>query len=1161
MLGTGLVVGLAIAALVITLVYINPNDYKESIANTITEETGRDIRFDGDIKLTYYPWLGLDVAGITVGNAKGFGDKPFLQTKTVNARVKLLPLLRKEVEMDTFVLHGATINLAKNEQGITNWDDLVKPQEGEEKSGGPSPLAALVLGGIDIKDANVVWDDKQQGVQYKVSKANISTGELKFGEPINLAADLNLSASKPALSSSVKFKGTVAYEDSGDVLLLKPMMLEANVKGKAIPAGEALVKLSSEISVDLNKETAQISALDLNAFDTQLKGKVDASAILSGKPEVAGEFDIKGKNLAQLLKIFEIEPLASQIAKMSDKSFDINTVFNADTNRNDVDLSKLDIALLGNNISAEVYGRNLGSDSPAAKGKIKATGADLPALIKIASQFMGQSMGNNKESISSLSKQLNSAPKPFDISSDFDVDMKAGLVNVPALSINALGLTTSANISGKKIKSDLPEINGAIKAKGNDLPLLVSIAAQLKGLDSKEVKSLKKQLSSVSKNFSIDTTFNTDSAAKAVTIPNLAINALGMTASGNLKASKLSANIPALSGRLKAKGPNLPLLMKIAASLQGGDTQLSNNLAKIKSKAFDINTQFDTDIAAGKIDLPTLKANAFGFSVSGKLKGNNIQSNNGSLSGNISVNSTSPKSLLSAIGQADVAQVVKSININTGINGNASNFSLKPFSLEGVFSGRNIPGSPVKLSIKADSQVNLDKEVFNLSGLQIKGLGLDVNGNIKATKFKTAPALSGDIAVAPFDLRQFMKSLNKPIPETSDPKVLKKFGIATSFSGTPSSITLKGLKAELDETKLQGDINVKRISPLDIEFGLGVDKLNADRYLPPKSDAKPVTPEAVAVGAATGLPVDTLRAIKVKGDFVMGQLTISNAKLSDMELSIRADKGNIKLAPAKAKLYQGTYNGDIHLDATGKLPKLTMNTKLSGVDVEPLLNDVVGSANAKGIANINLAVSSSGADINTLRNKLAGKGDILFEKGTLIGVDVKSVLHQVEIMIETKNFGTPDTGEKTEFDKLTATLDIHNGIIDNHDLLMLGSGFNVTGKGMLLNLRDETWKYVLVAKADATRVKQGEKTFNIGGHDVPIKCKGKIADKSCKPDLEAIAGTILKKAVVDKLFEGIGVKKESSAPAESTGSETTTTQEPTKNIQEKVIKDIFDKIF
>jgi uncharacterized protein involved in outer membrane biogenesis len=1155
--GTGLIFALAIAAVVITLVYINPNDYKGAITDKLKDETGRDIRIDGDINLSYYPWLGLDVEGITVSNAKGFGEKPFLQTKTVKARVKLLPLLRKQLEMDTFILHGATVNLARNDKGISNWDDLIKPKDESKESSDALPLAALVLGGIDIKDANVYWNDKQQGLEYKVTNADISTGELKFGEPINLSATLNASASKPALSSEIEFKGTVAYEKSGDVLLLNPMSLQADVKGKEIPGGQALVKLTSEIRIDLDEETAQINSLDLTAFDTQLKGQVNASNILSGKPEVVGDLDIKGKDLAQLLKIAEIEPLASQIAKMSDKTFDIQTSFNADTGRSDIDISKLDVALLGNKINAEIYARNLASETPAAKGKIKANGADFPALIKIASQFTSGSLD-----LKSLSAELASAQKPFDIQSDFDVDLKSGLVDIPALSVNALGMTATGKLNGKQINSKAPVIKGELKTSGDDLPLLISILAQLKGVSKKDIAALSKQLSTASKSFAIDTTFDSDSKSNAVAIPSLSIKALGMAASGNLKAKKLDSDTPAFSGALKASGPNLPLLLQIAASMQEGDNQLANNLAKLKQKEFDIDTKFDADIASGTIDLPSLNVNAFGFKVNGNLKGNNIHKSNGSMTGKVTVNSQDPKPLLTALGQADVAQVLKSIDINTGINGNTNNLQLKPFSMEGVFSGRNIPNSPAKLIVNADSEINLEKEIFNLSGMQVKGLGLDVKGSIKASQFKTAPAISGQIAVAPFDLRKFMKSLNKEVPKTADANVLKHVAVSTSFSGTTTSLALNDLKAELDETKLQGDINLKRISPLDIEFGLGVDKLNADRYLPPQTKTKAVTPEAAAVGAATGLPVETLQAIKVKGDFVMGSLVISNAKLSDMELSIRADKGDIKLTPAKAKLYQGTYNGDIHLDATGSLPKLTMNTKLTGVEAEPLLIDVVGTASAKGTANISLALNSSGADINTLRNTLAGSGDILIEKGTLYGVDVRSVLHQVEIMIENKQFGTPDPGEKTEFDKLTATLDIHNGVIDNHDLLMVGSGYSVTGKGMLLNLNDETWKYILTAKADPTRVKQGEKTYNIGGHEVPIKCKGKIIDKNCKPQLDEIAKVIVKKAVVDKLFEEIGVKKKESAPVpDNSGEQQVTPDEPVKNIEEKVIKDIFDKIF
>ena len=73
-------------------------------------------------------------------------------------------------------------------------------------------------------------------------------------------------ASKPALSSAIQFKGTVAYADGGDVLTLKPMLLEAKSKERKYPVGQAVIKLSSEINVDVNKETAQIKDLDLQCI-------------------------------------------------------------------------------------------------------------------------------------------------------------------------------------------------------------------------------------------------------------------------------------------------------------------------------------------------------------------------------------------------------------------------------------------------------------------------------------------------------------------------------------------------------------------------------------------------------------------------------------------------------------------------------------------------------------------------------------------------------------------------------------------------------------------------------------------------------------------------------------------------------------------------------
>ncbi len=1163
--GIGLIIVLTTGVLVLALVNLDPNDYKEAITEKVKQETGRTLNIDGDIKLSYYPWLGLDVAGLTLGNAASFGKEPFLQTKTIKVRAKLLPLFRKELEMDTLILHGANINLAKNADGVTNWDDLIKPKK--EKQEG-LPFVALVLGGIDIQDANIHWQDKQQGVEYKVSNANISTGELKLGEPIDLKAAMNVEASKPALSSVINFSGTVSYSDDGDVLSLKPMLFESKVKGKAIPGGETTVKLTSEININMDEETAEINALDLFAFDSDVKGQIQASNILSGTPGIKGELTVKSKDVPQLFKIFEIEPLASQLGGLSDKSMNLVTTFDADLERSDIDINQLTLNALGNSIKGEVHARNVKSKTPAAKGKLNAKGPDLPVLIKIAGQFMGE----GQVDIASLSKQLQSAPKTFSVETEFDIDLKAGDANIPALSIDALGMKTTGNLVGKNINSDSASLAGDLKASGSDLPLLLSIATQLSNDGKKDNTALLKQLRLAPKNFSVEANFGSDIKSGGLEISRLSIDALGTVTGGKLKVKNITSDKPAFSGELKSKGPDLPLLLLIAGVPQAKD------LNKLKDKAFTLESRFDADMGSGKIDLPALSFNAFGVQLNGDITG----SNKGKLDGKITLNSKTPKPLLTALGQGDVAQVLSSFNINTGISGDAKALNFKPLSLDAVFAGKNIPNSPVTLKVQADSEINLEKEIFSLSGLQVSGLGLDIKGNVKAEQYKTTPNFSGKLAVAPFNLRSFMQTLNKELPKTADPKVFNHVAFAGDIAGSTGSILLQNVKAELDDSKLQGNISLNSASPLDLEFALGVDQLNADRYLPPNTkDKKAVaTPEAAAAGAATEIPVETLRAVKIKGDLAVGHFVVSGINLSDIEFSIRADKGNIKLAPIAAKLYSGTYAGDIHLDATGKEPRLVMNTKLAGVQTEPLLKDFTGSADVSGTANINLALNSSGATTNHLKNRLSGKGNIKFTDGVLKSIDIPKVLKQVEIIYESKIPRSIDKEGETPFDSLTATMDIHNGIVDNKDMLMLAPGFNVKGEGMMANLNDETWKYNMTVSVDPSSATQGSERYNIGGYNILIKCRDKIQDKKCYPDIESMINALVKdtakKEIQKKLEDAIGIKLPGSSSEQPTQqepqtsgdqSQTETPQEqtqpadPLKDLGDKAIKGVLDKIF
>ena len=61
---------------------------------------------------------------MALGNAAGFQDQPFATLEESDINVKLLPLLTKKIEVSRIVLKGLTLNLAKNPQGVSNWNDL-----------------------------------------------------------------------------------------------------------------------------------------------------------------------------------------------------------------------------------------------------------------------------------------------------------------------------------------------------------------------------------------------------------------------------------------------------------------------------------------------------------------------------------------------------------------------------------------------------------------------------------------------------------------------------------------------------------------------------------------------------------------------------------------------------------------------------------------------------------------------------------------------------------------------------------------------------------------------------------------------------------------------------------------------------------------------------
>src|ERR1700728_1888356 len=176
----GIVVGGLIALLIVVLLgirlFVDPNDYKDRIARAVKNSTGRELVLSGQINLSVFPWIALELGPATLGNPPGFSTEPFAAVQHVALRVKVLPLLRKELEIGRIEIDGLDLRLLKNAAGRGNWEDVNSQNtapDSSSRSGGNLPD----LGGVEIKDSRVSYQD------MVADHLNLELGHVTAGTP------------------------------------------------------------------------------------------------------------------------------------------------------------------------------------------------------------------------------------------------------------------------------------------------------------------------------------------------------------------------------------------------------------------------------------------------------------------------------------------------------------------------------------------------------------------------------------------------------------------------------------------------------------------------------------------------------------------------------------------------------------------------------------------------------------------------------------------------------------------------------------------------------------------------------------------------------------------------------------------------------------------
>lgn len=217
----GLFTLLLVAAIILIPMFVDVQSYKPEIEKQVTEKTGRPFTLGGDLDLSLFPWVGVSFSDLALGNPEGFDTKNFVKIKSFEARVKLMPLLSKKIEVKQFVLDGPEIYLTRRADGVANWEGLGQtsedggapkktapvPEKKEEKpaptSSGEIPIESLNVGEFAITNGRVIYKDQVASMEKEVTDLNFRLTNITLESPVGIAFDAMVDKQPVSLKGSI----------------------------------------------------------------------------------------------------------------------------------------------------------------------------------------------------------------------------------------------------------------------------------------------------------------------------------------------------------------------------------------------------------------------------------------------------------------------------------------------------------------------------------------------------------------------------------------------------------------------------------------------------------------------------------------------------------------------------------------------------------------------------------------------------------------------------------------------------------------------------------------------------------------------------------------------------------------------------------------------
>ena len=360
-------------------------------------------------------------------------------------------------------------------------------------------------------------------------------------------------------------------------------------------------------------------------------------------------------------------------------------------------------------------------------------------------------------------------------------------------------------------------------------------------------------------------------------------------------------------------------------------------------------------------------------------------------------------------------------------------------------------------------------------------------------------------------------------------------GFNSVFDLNKSSLKIEKLALSAVDTDFNGKMSVQLNNIPKVRFELHSPSIDVDALLATLPQAEPTTTETTksnkkSVSVATKEVEPDLSALKtldVAGSIVIDKFKANNAKMQNVTSVFSVNRGVLKLTKFHSNLYSGGIDMTATLDARNTTPTYSIKQSIKGVQVAPLLTDVMGESLVEGAGNMALNISGKSLKSSALKQNLKGKVSVNFADGAVNGVNIPLLIRTTYAKIKGEKVQGSEDAEKTDFSALTADFYLSKGNATTKNIKMVSPLLRIHGEGSADYVHETANMLIKTSIVGSLKGQGGKDIDDLRDVTIPIRITGPWAKPKYKLEFDDVMKQKAKKEIdrgIEKLEEKYGDK-------------------------------------